>query len=212
MKKEISSNSENKYVGNWLKAPTVIELLISFFLLGIIVAIATDAVVSLSYIKLVYFSILIIATVVIVRVGLFILTIRVKPKSKYYFRWVSLGFATVIMVIITTTNLDLSLRVWLSRKSLEKEVQFVQSLSPNDQKRVLRLEPKSVALFNLRLYEVDNETGTIWFQTAYGRDVFPPPYSLLGGIVYKKQGEPPERGETTYQHLYGPWWRWLQDI
>ena len=30
------------------------------------------------------------------------------------------------------------------------------------------------------------------------------------GFAYYPNGEPPNREENTYNHIYGPWWQWKQ--
>ena len=30
------------------------------------------------------------------------------------------------------------------------------------------------------------------------------------GLVYSPSGRPPNRGEDSFEHLYGPWWHWHQ--
>jgi hypothetical protein len=52
----------------------------------------------------------------------------------------------------------------------------------------------------------------VWLQTVQGRGLVEPPFSLEAGIVYCEHGPPPDTGESHYEHLFGPWWRWLEDV
>jgi hypothetical protein len=85
-------------------------------------------------------------------------------------------------------------------------------LSTDNQNQWLNLKPLTKGFFNVELYRVDSENQIFWFETGYGSNPFSSISSIFGGIVYCEQGEPLELGEATYEHLYGPWWKWLQDM
>ncbi|MCJ7617180.1 MAG: hypothetical protein MUO43_11655 [Desulfobacterales bacterium] len=193
--------------------PTDLELGMLYFLLGINMAYATDAVVSLSYYFLVGLTVLLLLVVGVFRLIIFVLAVLSEQIRMSSARWIQIVLIGAAIAIILGTNFDLALRVRLSEQALYKKVQRIQMLPPEAQNRMANsISSGPIGLFNARLYAVDASTGIIWFHTADGRDAFPPPHSLFGGIVYCEEGTPPKRGESTYQHLYGPWWRWLQDF
>lgn len=194
-----------------LRNPTDLELGILYFLLGINTAYATDAVVSVSYGFLLNLTVLVLLVVGVFRLTIFALAVLSEQIRMSSARWIQVVLIGIAIAIILGTNLDLALRVRLSERALYKEVQWIQAMSPDSQNRRIDMHPLPIGLFNARLYAVDASTGTIWFHTTDGVDPFPPPFSIMGGIVYCEQGPPPKRGDSTYQHLYGPWWRWLQD-
>ena len=205
-------NIKASRIASWLWAPTDLELAVLYLLLGFYIAVATDAVISLVWFHPVVFSVLGVGLLIAIRVVTLYLGLLAKAVKKFWARWTQLGLIASALILIFVTNLDLSIRVWLSESALREEVQHIQSLPPRGLKAWLGLPPKPVGLFNVQLHEVDVGSGTIWFHTTDGENLFAPPFSIWGGIVYCKQGQPPERGETTYQHLYGPWWRMLQDM
>ncbi len=196
-----------------LRNPTDLELGILYFLLGINTAYATDTVISVSYDFLLYLTILVFLVLGVFRLIIFVLVLLSKQIRMSFARWIQLVLIGAAITIILGTNLDLALRVRLSERALHKEVQMLLSAAPDSRERMVNSNlTYRIGLFRAELEDVDVESGTVWFSTMDGEDPFPPPYSLYGGIVYceREQGPPPKFAEEAYQHLYGPWWRWLQ--
>ncbi len=204
-------SEKNPKMYRFLAMPTDVEVGILYLILGINIALATNAVISLSYIVLVYFSLSAFILLSGFRIITFPFVLRAKKTGQFYRRWVEMLLASLAMIAIFWTNIDLAIRVKLSERALYKEVHWIQSLPTDARNRILKQGPRPIGLFNARLYDYDTPSETFWFYTGHGRDPFPPPFSILGGIVYCEQGQPAARGETTYEHLYGHWWRWLQD-
>jgi hypothetical protein len=197
-------------IKNWLYAPSFLELSILYFLLGFYIAVATDVVVSSIWFNVVLVSLS--ATVVFYTFRVITFAIVLSKKAlDFWSRWIHLMFIAIMLILIFKTNVAIILRLRLSESALSKKVQFIQSLPLEQQDNWLNVGSLAVGFFNIRLEKVDNSNRTIWFHTADGEDPFGP-MSLIGGIVYCPKEYPPELGETTYQHLYGPWWSWVQDI
>lgn len=192
------------------RTPTDLELAILYLLLGIYVAVATDAVLPFPWETFTLYSLPLAVLLIVFRIINFVYALFANTVTGLWRRWTQLGLIALAMILIFGTNLDLRLRLWLSERSLYEDVKRIQLLSAEGQRRMYNVGPLTRGFFNVWLSNVDAASGTIWFRTADGVDLFGPP-CLMGGIVYSKQGLPPERGESTYQHLYGPWWRWLQD-
>jgi len=204
-------NDKTCTISRCLQAPTDLELAILYLLLGIYIAVATDAVISFIWLKFVLFSLLAVVLLAVFRIVTFALGPSGKMVRQFRARWAQLGSIVLALVLIFGTNLDLTLRVWLSENALSEKVQRIQRLSVDKQKEMHQKYSLATGFFEVGVHEVDPQNKTIWFHTADGQDLFGP-VGLVGGIVYCAQGRPPERGETTYEHLYGAWWRWVQDI
>ena len=204
-------NNEPGRIAQWLRAPTDLELGVLYLLLGFYIAVATDAVTSFIWLNFVLFSLLGVILLAAFRIVLFVFVLQAKKAKGVWMRWAQFGAIALVMVLIFETNLDLCLRVWLSEGALNREVQGIERLPVDGQKRWLKVAPLARGLFNVRLEEVDRESRTMWFHTVDGTDPFGRD-AVYGGIVYCEGAQPPERGESTYEHLYGPWWRWMQDM
>ncbi len=204
-------NEKAPTITRWLRALTDLELAILYLLLGIYIGVATDAVVSFIWVEFVVFSLLAVGLLGVLRIITFAFALRAKSIKQFWARWAQLGLIALVLILIFGTNLDLTLRVWLSENALYKKVQQIQRLSVDKQKQMHQQYSLPTGFFEVGVHEVDPQSKTIWFHTADGQDPFGP-FSLIGGIVYCEQDRPPERGETTYQHLYGSWWRWIQDM
>ena len=197
-------------IKKWFYIPSFLELSILYFLLGFYIAVATDVVVPMIWLDIVLISLCAVVMFYALRLITFV-TVLLKKVLSYWSRWIQLMFIAIMLVIIFKTNFAVILRLKLSETALKKQVQFVQSLTSEQQNNFIKVKSFPAGFFNVRLEEFDSSSGTIWFHTADGEAIFGP-FSLMGGIVYCKKEQPPELGETTYQHLYGPWWSWVQDI
>lgn len=195
-----------------LAAPTYVELAILYVLLGVYVVVTTDAVVPFSWHGFVTGSFLIVCVAAVIRGVLLVRALLMRVAKSYWQRWAQFCGTVLVLTVLVGTDLGLTVRLALSEGDLLREVASLQTASTEARDRIARMPPGPVGHFNLRVYCIDNGGKTIWFHTVYGEEVFPPPFSLLGGIVYCEDGPPPVWGETTYSHLYGPWWRWVQDV
>jgi hypothetical protein len=113
--------------------------------------------------------------------------------------------------LLLWANLGLYVRLKMSEGSLLKKAESVLLIPTENQIQFNVSVPVHVGFFAIKIYKVDTINRTVWFHTEDGEALFWVP-SLMGGIVYCKEGSPAEIGETSYQHLWGPWWRWAQDI
>jgi hypothetical protein len=196
----------------WL-VPTQIELGILYFLLGIYVTTATDAVIPYyAWAGWVMASTLAVFLYMFLRGISFACLLLSKQAKRHWARWVQLAFIGALVFIIFGTNLDLALRVKLSEHELNQEVEALLRVSPENQGKFLYNSPSPRGLFSARTRRIESEIGCIWFETGSGAPVGGSAQSVYGGIVYCEDGTPPEQGESTYEHLYGPWWLWLQDM
>ena len=198
---------------SWLLVPTQLELGILYFLLGIYITTATNAVIPYyAWGAWVMASLLAVFLYMILRSISFVLLLLNKQAKRYWARWAQLAFIVALVFVIFETNLDLALRVKLSEYELNREVEGLHKISPERQERYRQNTSSPCGLFNARVSRIDPETGCIWFRTGSGAPVGGSAQSVYGGLVYCKEGTPPQQGEANYEHLYGPWWLWLQDM
>ena len=115
-------------------------------------------------------------------------------------RWIEAGILAAIVCLLETTNVALKARVYLSEDQLLDHVHFAQH--SRDHGKHIPVCP--VGLFTI--HDTYTKGSTVWMTTV----LCGPPFSA--GLVYCQEGPPTQRAESEYEHLYGPWWRWLQDI
>lgn len=133
----------------------------------------------------------------------------------YWSRWF-VFLILALTVCVLWTRLDLIVRVYLSDPALRDYAKSHLHLHKNPPSHVNESHLSLVdgcfmsdmawtpGLFTV--YYTSSEDGVVWLTTVrYG-----PPFQ--GGLCYSESGPPPIRGESTYQHIYGPWYRWLCDI
>jgi len=197
----------------WLLVPTQVELGILYFLLGVYVTTATNAVIPYyAWGGWVMGSTLAVFLYMILR-GIGFAWLLICPQIKrHWARWTQLAFISALVFVIFGTNLDLALRVRLSEQDLNRKIKGLQRLSPERQRQYRGYGPLPCGLFNAEVSKIDPETGCIWIETGSGAPVGGSAQSVYGGIVYCEKGAPPEQGEATYEYLYGSWWLWLQDM
>ncbi len=195
----------------WFKFPTDLELGGLYLLSGIYIVIATNSVVPIAWYKFVIFSLTIVGIIICLRIFTFIFLLLNKNLKEHISRWCQLAIIVICMILIFRTNLDLILRVWISEGELYREVKLTQSIYDNNKQDIFKPISKPRGLFNIYIQEYDAKERTLWIHTVDGEEPFGS-FSVLGGIVYCEQEKPPERGEAYYEHLYGPWWKWIQDM
>lgn len=200
------------WLSNCFHAPSYLELSFLYILLGVYSVIATDAVIPFGWIT---FTVVTLSCVILFMcfrfINFLILAFGTGISRKTWMRWGQLSFIALIIVLLFCLNLGLYLRLKISEQSLLEEVDKVFSMHIDSQKLLFETGPVPVGFFSIRIYKVNSLNRTIWFHTEDGEALFWVP-SLMGGIVYCEQEQPEEIGETSYQHLWGPWWRWAQDI
>lgn len=196
----------------WLQVPSRLELSFLYILLGIYMVVATDSVIPSCWIVFVIYSFVCVVLIMCFRlVTLLVLALVTGVPKKVWASWVQLGFIALIIILLFWTNLGLSVRLRISGRALVEQVDKVFSMHIDSQKQLFERGPEPIGFFAIRTYRVEPHNRTVWFHTEDGEALFGVP-SLMGGIVYCEQGQPSEIGETVYQHLWGPWWRWAQDI
>lgn len=132
----------------------------------------------------------------------FVLVLSFKLKDCFrsgLLQWIELTCIAVLFGVLAGTNLDLMIRVRLSERVLHSHVEKMHCLPP----RSLSMS-HNAGLFTVHRTTVEDDV--VWMTTVdFGR------WWAAGGLVYSPHGAPPMRGESEYQHLYGPWWRWRWD-
>lgn len=193
--------------------PSRFELCTLYFLLGMHAVMGTDASVPLGWHPVLFSSLALVCCIFLVR----LLAAIFAPQTAraHAGKWIELLCIVMVFAMIYATNWGLSIRVFFSEKALLRQVQYVQE-SKGDTYWFWR--GSSCGLFtvhagmkNLGLDAQKTGTRVVWLVTASGPPLFEPPYGLSGGLVWCPNGPPPDTSESTYQHLYGPWWRWLED-
>lgn len=114
------------------------------------------------------------------RTGLSLVFARDVKESWRSRLWVPA--ALLIGVLFASSDLPLMARLWLSESSLKRG---------------------STGLFQVREFQ-RFENGELRFLTSS--------CGLVDqcGVVYSPAGQPPNRGEDSFTHLYGSWWHWHQ--
>lgn len=192
-------------------APSNLELSVLYVLLGTYIPLTTNAVTPAYSVNFVIVSLCFILLIILIRILTFFVSLKFNLLKMFWAKWMQLGFIAFILVILFGTNIGLCLRLKFSESSMIKEVDNAFSLTEDIQKGLYKAPPVTAGMFSIRVYKVESRNRIVWFHTEDGSALFWMP-SLMGGIVYCEQGQPSEIGETAYQHLWGPWWRWAQDI
>lgn len=120
---------------------------------------------------------------------------RIRDLSRL---WIVVPLCVVLGAGLTTSNLLLMVRVYLSAGALVASAPAL-AVAPDLE---LFERPRRVGLFRVREFtQFDRE---LRFKTSE--------CGLVDtcGIVYSPGGPPPNRGEDSFYHLYGPWWHWYQ--
>jgi hypothetical protein len=103
-----------------------------------------------------------------------------------------------LAVLLGATHVALEVRLYLSRDALLQAAPSLAQMSS----RELWFSPRWVGLFRVR--EFSQFGGELRFLTSECGVVD------TCGVVYSPSGPPPNRGEDSFRHLYGPWWHWHQ--
>jgi hypothetical protein len=103
-------------------------------------------------------------------------------------------------VLLSLTDVPLMVRVYLSSNALRGSARELER-APFESAS-MHWSGHRVGLFYVR--EFDRHGDELRFLTSQ--------CGLVDncGIVYSPAGQPPNRGEDSYRHLYGPWWHWHQ--
>lgn len=196
----------------WFQAPSSFELSVLYILSGIYLVVATDSVIPFGWQTFTMYSMACVALIFCFRlVSLLVLALGSGIPKEVWSRWGQLGFIALIIILLFWTNLGLCVRLRISKHAMLKEVNHALSIRLDSQRQLFETGPMPVGFFAIRIYQVDSVNRTVWFHTEDGAGAFWV-HSLMGGIAYSEQGQPAEIPETSYQHLWGPWWRWAQDI
>ncbi|MEN8127380.1 MAG: hypothetical protein ABFR90_06200 [Planctomycetota bacterium] len=198
-------------IRNWIFIPSLCEISILFFFLGFYIVVATEVLIASIWFNTVFYSLLIIEGFYVFRGISFVFALKTKKIMSYKSRWLQLLFIGITLMIIFMTNIDVSLKLRFSERAMLDQVRYIQSLPSEVQDRRFNMNASPVGFFNVRLERVDNSRGTVWFHTIDGHALLGP-MGLYGGIAYSENGFPPEVHERACQHLYGPWWLWVQDM
>lgn len=178
--------------------PTTFEIALLYLGLGAYLLAASDASIATNLEPFVILFLLLAISLIGVRVLFLVrkdcLAILRRGKA----RWLALGLGGMFILLGQTTNLGLILRLRFSESAI---CEYIDSL-PNQNHYSSR---HSLPCGFFTILETDSDSGTVWLTTVHGQP-------FLAGIVYCPIGTPQQIGESEYQHLYGPWWRWLQDI
>lgn len=195
----------------FLAAPSALEIAVYYVWFGSYLVLATDATIhepavnpnsQLYTLVFLWETLPVFVLAMIVVRALLIVPLKLLPAARTQIRrWVLLTFMGLGLVLVTNTNLDLALRLWLSESDLLDSVALIHTW-PADQ--VTSDRDFSAGFFTV--HHVHRDGRIIWFQTV----VYGPPFSA--GLVYSSNGPPPAFGASLYEHLYGPWWRWLQNL
>jgi hypothetical protein len=190
-----------------LLRPSRVELSVLYVLLGAHLVIGTDAAIPHEWLSFVLGSLLLLGALILLRISLLVIC-RIWPFApSARWRWaevvcIALGFA-----IIHTTSLGLILRVYASEHWLIRQVEEARASAMTEQ----RVRMPYGLFFVHDVHK--SSSGVVWLTTvSLGSPLFDSPSSIYAGLVYSQSDAPPPRGESHYQHLYGPWWRWLQDM
>ena len=114
-------------------------------------------------------------------------------------RWWTLTSSLVLAGFVLSATLPLlSIRVYFSAAALRESPAALTKVSQEDLfekgRWVGLFHVKEFSQFGSELRFITNECGLV--DTC--------------GIVFSPDGPPPNRGEDTFSHLFGPWWYWYQ--
>ena len=189
---------------NRLIAPSRFELTVLYFLLGAHTILATDAAIPSGWLMFSFGSFIAVSLWLAIRVSLAAWNFRAIRLGAS--RWIEGTLVLAVLVTIHTTPIGVAARVYLSEQRLLEQVRLAQGL---------QREWRGGSVIPCGLLTVQamipGERGTVWLETVSGSRLFGRS-TMWGGLVYCERGRPPYFSESYYQHLYGPWWVWLQDV
>ena len=112
--------------------------------------------------------------------------------------WLAIPIPIAITVLLIWLSIPLRARVFFSGPALSQSGAYLTQLQPNR----LRRQPPWVGLFRVR--EFTQFGSELRFLTSECGVVD------SCGLVYSPGGRPRNRGEDSFEHLYGEWWHWHQ--
>jgi hypothetical protein len=188
-----------------LACPSRFELTVLYFLLGAHVVLASDAAIPSGWVMFALISFYAVTLWFVIRLALAAWQFRVAcPRTM---RWVESALILAVLVILHATPVGVAVRVYLSQEPLMEQVRLAQTREQDWHGSGI-----PCGLFTIQATTTHKDQQTVWIETVSGSRVLEDRPSLWGGILYCKQAQPPPFGEIRYQHLYGPWWVWLQDV
>jgi hypothetical protein len=116
-------------------------------------------------------------------------------------RWWILTFILIAAgFALESSSKLLSVRLYLSAGALQKSGPSLAAIPSEDLythgRWVGLFHVKEFAQFGSELRFITNDCGVV----------------DSCGIVFSPDGPPPNRGEDSFSHLYGPWWHWYQSF
>lgn len=113
--------------------------------------------------------------------------------------WMRIPLPILVTVALLWLAVPLRARLFLSGPALQQSASYLARLPP----ATFHERPPWVGLFRVRDFS-QFENGELRFLTNG--------CGLVDncGLVYSPGGPPPNRGEDTFEHLYGAWWHWHQ--
>jgi hypothetical protein len=120
---------------------------------------------------------------------------RRLPDRRSLLHWLVIPAAVAVLAALWYTGASLYARFQLSRPAMDDLAMTVL-----DAPRQSDFDSKRVGLYWAR--NIERVGGVVRFQVAgsgFGNNT---------GFAYSPTQEPPNLGEDTYEHLYGPWWLW----
>jgi hypothetical protein len=193
-------------------APSRFELTLLYGLLGAHLVIGTDAAIPSGWFPFVWFTLLVIGGLALLRVTQALWTWRsARPP---WLPWAELAGILGVLGLIYGTHSVLMIRIFLSEKSLLKQIAIIQEISAESSEE----SASSAGLFQIRAAyrnppgESGSEPGMIWLETVTGTRLLKAQDCMWAGLVYSEKGIPPNFGDSSYEHLYGPWWLWVEGI
>jgi hypothetical protein len=188
-----------------LACPSRLELTVLYFLLGAHIVLASDAAIPSGWVMFAGISFHAVTLWFVIRLALAAWHFRAaRTRTK---RWVESALILTVLVLLHATPIGVAVRVYLSQGPLMEQVRLAQ-----DRQQDWHGSGMPCGLFTIQATTTHTDRQTVWLETVSGSLVLEARSSLWGGLLYCKQAQPPPFGEIRYQHLYGPWWVWLQDV
>jgi hypothetical protein len=143
--------------------------------------------------------------------------LKLQPTAAADTRQWAAAMLVATVAVVAWSRADLVVRVALSDRDLceraELMIHMADRQRAGDDNPHVRCDTGGHCFISLAsaagLFSTLNASvkgDTVWFETVD----FGPPFTA--GLCYSPSGPPARYGESTYQHLTGPWWRWLCDI
>jgi hypothetical protein len=112
-------------------------------------------------------------------------------------RWLRLPWPIVLTFVLLWLAVPLRARLFLSGPALQQSAAYLSQLPPSR----FQERPPLVGLFRVRAFAQFD--GELRFLTSS--------CGLVDhcGLVFS-HGRPRNRGEDTFEHIYGEWWHWHQ--